>query len=65
MNCLVDKELAGWMHLVSCGQWFYVQMEAGDKWYPSRLLELVLFNIFITDIVRSSAPSVNLQMMLC
>lgn len=32
-----DKELARWTQPVTCGQWFYIQMDAGDEWCPSGL----------------------------
>jgi len=31
----VDKELAGWSHSKSCGQWLDVQVETNDKWHSS------------------------------
>lgn len=34
---LVDKELARWTQTETWGQWFYIQMEAGDWWFPSGL----------------------------
>jgi len=35
MDCLVNKELVGWLHLEGGGQWLNVQMETGEKWCPS------------------------------
>lgn len=29
-----DKELVEWSQPEVCGLWFYVQVEAGDKWCP-------------------------------
>lgn len=33
----MDKELMGWLHPESGGQWLHVQVEAGDKWCPSEV----------------------------
>ena len=30
-----DKELAGWLHAKSCGQWLNAQVETSDKWCSS------------------------------
>ncbi|GAB0185474.1 hypothetical protein GRJ2_001012700 [Grus japonensis] len=35
MDHSVDKELAGWLHSKSCGQWLNVQVENGDEWHSS------------------------------
>jgi len=35
MEYSLDKELAGWSHSESCGQWLNVQMETGDSWCSS------------------------------
>lgn len=35
MDCLVDKDLAGWLHAKYCGQWISEQMEISDEWCPS------------------------------
>ncbi|KAM9628391.1 uncharacterized protein ACIBXB_017733 [Morphnus guianensis] len=48
MDHLADKELAGWLHSKSCGQWLYVQVESSDKWCSlGSVLGPVLFNIFV------------------
>ena len=35
MDQLGDKELAGWLHLKSCGQWLNVQVETSNEWHSS------------------------------
>jgi len=35
MNHSVDKELAGWSHSKSCGQWLDVQVKTSDEWLSS------------------------------
>ena len=47
---MVDKELAGRSQLESCGQWFYIQVEASDEWCPPVICLRPLFIIFINDI---------------
>ena len=34
VDCLVDKELFGWLQPEGSGQWLNVQVETGDKWCP-------------------------------
>lgn len=60
----MDKELAGWQHTRSYGQWLIVHMETSDKWHPSGAntgaipviyifiyiyIKILLFNIFAGD----------------
>jgi len=35
MDQMPVKELAGWSHSGSCGQWLSVQVETSDKWRSS------------------------------
>ena len=35
MDHSVDKELAGWSHSKSCGQWLDIQVETSDEWCSS------------------------------
>jgi len=35
MDHLVDRELTGWSHSMSCGLWLDVQVETSDKWCSS------------------------------
>ena len=37
MDHSLDKELAGWLHSESCGQWLNVQAEPSDKWHSSQI----------------------------
>ena len=51
MDCLMAQELLAWKQLNYCDQWFCVRVEASHKQCPQgSVLELVLFNIFISDI---------------
>ncbi|GAB0206104.1 cAMP-dependent protein kinase inhibitor alpha [Grus japonensis] len=45
MDHSVDKELAGWSHSKSYGQWLNVQVDNSDKWRSSG----ALFNIFVSN----------------
>jgi len=56
---LVDKELVGRSQPEGSGRRLDVQMDTTDK---GSVLGLVLFNIFINDLVRLSAPSASWQM---
>ena len=35
MDHLMDKELAGWSHSKSCGQWLDVRVVTSAKWHSS------------------------------
>lgn len=32
----VDKELVRWLQPACCGQWLYIQVDAGHEWFPWR-----------------------------
>jgi len=50
MDHLVDKELVGWSHSKSCGQWLNVQVETRDEWHFSGVsTRPALFNMFVGD----------------
>ncbi|PKU43508.1 rna-directed dna polymerase from mobile element jockey-like [Limosa lapponica baueri] len=50
MDHSVDKELVGWPHSKSCGQWLDAQVGTSDKWCSSGASTgLVLFNMFVSD----------------
>jgi len=41
MDQSVDKELAGWVHSNSCGQWLNVQVETSDEWVQRRATKMI------------------------
>lgn len=49
MGHSVDKELAGLLHLNSCGQQFDVQVGTSDKCPQGSVLGLVLLNIPVSN----------------
>jgi len=54
----MDKELAGWSHSESCGQWLSVQVETGSIPHGP-----VLFNVFVGD--RDSGIECTLSKCAC
>lgn len=62
MDHSVDKELVGWSHSRSCGQWLDVQVKASDKCFSGSVLVLMLFNtLSVTWTVGSTPPSASLS----
>ena len=60
---MTDEDLVVRLYPESGDQWLNVWMEICDKWCPSGVSALMLFNIFINDINSgSSALSASLQM---
>lgn len=50
MECVLDKELVGWMHSKSCSQWLDVQVETRHSIPRESVLGLELLNILVGDV---------------
>ena len=51
----MDKELVGWSQAENCGQWLYVQVEAGHEWCLSGVcFSIDSFQCLVNDLERGT-----------
>ena len=63
MDCLVDKELAGWPHPKSCSQWLIIQVETSNEWCQGYVFRCDgLISSLVTWTVGLTVPSGSLKM---